>query len=189
MEAGRDVGRSGAGDRRFRRQLAQTVARFNGFCETGIDADFHRGETPYDIYIANELPSLFGREAATKVGSPNPCLIPIRTGPFYAAKVGLGDLGSKGGLKTDAASRVLREDGSVIQGLYAAGDTMAAASGEHYPAPGTPIGSCMVFSYLAAMDMAAGECKHVVDLIRAMRRGGRVRTLGKKRLRGHPARR
>ncbi len=136
--------------------LGQTVARFNGFCETGIDADFHRGETPYDIYIANELPSLFGREATTKVGSPNPCLIPIRTGPFYAAKVGLGDLGSKGGLKTDASARVLREDGSVIPGLYAAGDTMAAVAGEAYPAPGTPIASCMVFSYLAAMDMAAG---------------------------------
>jgi 3-oxosteroid 1-dehydrogenase len=134
--------------------LTRTVTRFNGFCDTGIDADFHRGETPYDIYIATELPSLFGREATTKVGSPNPCLIPIRTGPFYAAKIGLGDLGSKGGLKTDASARVLREDGSVIPGLYAAGDTMAAVAGEAYPAPGTPIASCMVFSYLAAMDMA-----------------------------------
>ena len=37
---------------------------------------------------------------------------------------------------------------------HGAGDTMAAVSGEAYPAPGTPIGSCMVFSYLAAMDMA-----------------------------------
>jgi hypothetical protein len=33
---------------------------------------------------------------------------------------------------------------------------MAAVAGEAYPAPGTPIASCMVFSYLAAMDMAAG---------------------------------
>jgi succinate dehydrogenase/fumarate reductase flavoprotein subunit len=138
-------------------RLAGTVTRFNGFCETGIDADFHRGETPYDTYIACELPALFGREATSPVGSPNPCLLPIKTGPFYAAKVGLGDLGSKGGLKTDASSRVLRPDGSVIPGLYAAGDTMAAAAGEAYPAPGTPIGSCMVFSYLAAMDMAGGK--------------------------------
>jgi succinate dehydrogenase/fumarate reductase flavoprotein subunit len=134
-------------------RLARTVERYNGFCETGVDADFHRGEAPYDVYIVKELPAFFGRDA--RVGSPNPCLIPIKQGPFYAAKVGLGDLGSKGGLKTDANSRVLRPDGSVIPGLYAAGDTMAAASGEHYPAPGTPIGSCMVFSYLAAMDMAA----------------------------------
>jgi hypothetical protein len=134
--------------------LQRTVARFNGFCETGVDADFHRGETPYDVYIARELPTVMGGIATLPLGDPNPCLIPITTGPFYAAKIGLGDLGSKGGLKTDASSRVLREDGSVIPGLYAAGDTMAAVAGEHYPAPGTPIGSCMVFSYLAAMDMA-----------------------------------
>jgi len=133
--------------------LERTVQRFNGFCETGIDADFHRGETPYDIYIARELPAVMGGTTNLPLGEPNPCLIPIGTGPFYAAKIGLGDLGSKGGLKTDASSRVLRPDGSVIPGLYAAGDSMAAASGEHYPAPGTPIGSCMVFSYLAAMDM------------------------------------
>jgi hypothetical protein len=136
--------------------LERTVARFNGFCKTGVDADFHRGETPYDVYIARELPSVMGGTASLPLGNPNPCLIPIGCGPLYAAKVGLGDLGSKGGLKTDASSRVLRPDGSIIPGLYAAGDSMAAASGEHYPAPGTPIGSCMVFSYLAAKDMAAG---------------------------------
>ncbi len=135
--------------------LQRTVARFNGFCETGVDADFHRGETPYDIYIARELPTVMGGTTNLPLGDPNPCLIPITSGPFYAAKIVLGDLGSKGGLKTDANSRVLRPDGSVIEGLYAAGDSMAAASGEHYPAPGTPIGSCMVFSYMAAMDMAA----------------------------------
>ncbi|MDB5397882.1 MAG: 3-ketosteroid-delta-dehydrogenase [Rhodospirillales bacterium] len=134
--------------------LTLTVERFNRFAATGVDEDFHRGETPYDLYIASELPALFGLGETTKVGSPNACLIPLTTGPYYAAKVGLGDLGSKGGLKTDATARVLRPDGSVIPGLYAAGDTMAAASGEAYPAPGTPIGSCMVFSYLAAMDMA-----------------------------------
>ncbi len=134
--------------------LERTVTRFNDYCQTGVDADFHRGETPYDIYIARELSAVMGRDPVNPVGTPNPCLIPIKSGPFYAAKVGLGDLGSKGGLKTDANARVLRPDGSVIPGLYAAGDTMAAASGEAYPAPGTPIGSSMVFSYLAAMDIA-----------------------------------
>ncbi len=151
------IGVSGSG-------LEKTVERFNGFCETGVDADFHRGESPYDIYIAEELPAVMaqsvimphsaGEGAVQMTGKVNPCLIPIRKGPFYAAKVVLGDLGTKGGLKTDARSRVLGTDGSVIPGLYAAGDSMAAASGEHYPAPGTPIGSCMVFSYWAAMDLA-----------------------------------
>jgi glycine/D-amino acid oxidase-like deaminating enzyme len=137
--------------------LAKTVERFNRFAAAGVDEDFHRGETPYDRFIATELPAAFGLAETTKVGSPNPCLIPITTGPYYAAKVGLGDLGTKGGLKTDASARVLRADGSIIPALYAAGDSMASVSGDVYPAPGTPIGACMVFSYLAVMDMVGGS--------------------------------
>lgn len=137
--------------------LSETVERFNTFAANGVDEDFHRGESPYDLYIANEFPAIPGMRTSPRVGTPNPCLIPIATGPFYAAKVVLSDLGSKGGLKTDAHARVLRENGAVIPGLYAAGDTMASAAGEAYPAPGTPIGTCMVFSYLAVMDMAAAD--------------------------------
>ncbi len=48
---------------------------------------------------------------------------------------------------------MLRPDGSVIPGLYAAGNTMASVTGRAYPAPGSPIATCMVFAYLAAMDM------------------------------------
>jgi succinate dehydrogenase/fumarate reductase flavoprotein subunit len=136
--------------------LIRTVERFNRFAATGVDEDFHRGETPYDIYIATELPAMFGRAETLPPGSPNPCLIPIETSPFHAAKIALGDLGTKGGLRTDAAARVLRPDGSVIEGLYAAGDTMSSAAGHAYPAPGTPIGTSMVFAYLAALDMARG---------------------------------
>ncbi len=133
--------------------LADTVGRFNRFAESGIDEDFHRGEAPYDRYLATEMPKLFGLQDVTPVGSPNPCLVPVIEGPFYAAALGLADLGTKGGLKTDADARVLREDGSVIEGLYAAGDSMASVTGRHYPAPGSPIGTCMVFSYRAAMNM------------------------------------
>ncbi len=137
--------------------LARTVDRFNGFAETGTDEDFHRGETPYDRYIATELPAMFGLDQRFRPGTPNPCLIPIAQAPFYAAQVALGDLGSKGGLKTDAAARVLRPDGTAIEGLYAAGDTMSSVTGRAYPAPGSPIGTCMVFSYLAAKDMVQGS--------------------------------
>ncbi len=68
----------------------------------------------------------------------------------------LSDLGTKGGLKTDERARVLRTDGSVIKGLYASGNTMAPMSGRIYPGAGGPIGSAMVFSYLAALDMCGG---------------------------------
>jgi hypothetical protein len=44
----------------------------------------------------------------------------------YAVKVYPGDLGTKGGILTDEFARALREDGSVIDGLYAAGNCSAS---------------------------------------------------------------
>ncbi|HKN54430.1 MAG TPA: FAD-binding protein, partial [Amycolatopsis sp.] len=61
---------------------------------------------------------------------------------------------TKGGLRTDEHARVLREDGSVIAGLYAAGNVSAAVMGRTYAGPGATIGPAMVFGYLAAMRLA-----------------------------------
>jgi succinate dehydrogenase/fumarate reductase flavoprotein subunit len=119
--------------------LAATVKRFNTFVEAGEDEDFRRGGEPYDRSFA-------------KGASP---LVPVERAPFHAAAFGLSDLGTKGGLRTDASARVLDTDGHVINGLYAAGNSMAAVSGTVYPGGGTPIGSSMVFAHLAALAMAA----------------------------------
>ena len=66
-----------------------------------------------------------------------------------------GDLGTKGGLVTDERARVLRPDGTVIEGLYAAGNVSAAVMGNTYAGPGATIGPALVFGYLAAEDIAA----------------------------------
>ena len=50
---------------------------------------------------------------------------------------------------------MLDTGGNPIDGLYAAGNTMAAVSGTVYPGGGIPIGASMLFSHLAALDMAA----------------------------------
>ena len=123
--------------------LVATVERFNRFAKVGIDEDFHRGEEPYDQFFV------------AAVEGVNATLKQIRNGPFYATQVGLGDLGTKGGLVCDERGRVLDEAGAVIAGLYATGNTMAAWTGEYYLGPGTPIGSSVVFAYLAALDVAA----------------------------------
>ena len=120
--------------------LTDSVDRFNGFASSGVDTDFHRGETPYDLFFATG-------------DGPNPALVPVERGPFHALRFAVSDLGTKGGLVTDPTGRVLRVDRTLIDGLYAAGNTMSSLSGDTYPAPGTPIGACMVFSYLAALDM------------------------------------
>ncbi|ARS25841.1 FAD-binding protein [Sphingomonas sp. KC8] len=124
-------------------RLAATVDRYSAFCDAGKDADFDRGGEAYDRSFMDD-------EGA----SP---LVPIRQGPFHAAAFSISDLGTKGGLRTDGQARVLRADGSVIPGLYAAGNSMAAASGETYPGGGNPVGSSAVFSWIAANAMMAAS--------------------------------
>ncbi|MFE6494479.1 FAD-binding protein [Streptomyces sp. NPDC057748] len=87
--------------------------------------------------------------------SPNPNLAELATAPYYAVPVHPGDLGTKGGLLTDADARVLRADGSPIAGLYAAGNVAAAVMGETYPGPGATIGPAMAFGWIAVEHLAA----------------------------------
>jgi predicted oxidoreductase len=75
-------------------------------------------------------------------------------GPFYAVKMVLSDLGTCGGLRADGRARVLREDGSVINGLYATGNTAANAFGNTYPGAGATIAQGLVYGYIAALDAA-----------------------------------
>ncbi|HLN76384.1 MAG TPA: 3-oxosteroid 1-dehydrogenase [Nocardioidaceae bacterium] len=122
--------------------LAETVTRFNEMARTGVDTDFHRGDSAYDKYYGDPT------------NTPNPCLGPIDQAPFYAVKIVPGDLGTKGGIVTDERARALRPDGSVIDGLYAAGNASAAVMGHTYAGAGSTIGPAMVFGYLAALDIA-----------------------------------
>lgn len=117
--------------------LIATVARFNDYVRRGVDEEFGRGGEPYDRAFS---------------GGESP-MVPIERGPFHAAAFGVSDLGTKGGLRTDTAARVLDVEGRVIPGLYAAGNTMAAPSGTTYPGGGNPIGTSMLFSHLAVRDM------------------------------------
>lgn len=123
--------------------LTGTVDKFNGFARTGEDKDFGRGNSAYDHYYGDPR------------NKPNPSLAELTRGPFYAAKMVPGDLGTKGGLVTDTAGRVQREDGTIIDGLYAAGNSSAPVMGHTYAGPGATIGPAMVFAYLAVEDMAS----------------------------------
>ena len=101
-----------------------TVERFNGFARSGVDEDFHRGESAYDRYYGDPT------------NKPNPNLGEINHGPFYAAKMVPGDLGTKGGIRTDvqrprAARRRLGDRGPV-RGRQ----RQLAGDGSHLPGPG-----------------------------------------------------
>lgn len=55
---------------------------------------------------------------------PNPNLGAIENPPFYAVAMYPVDVGTAGGLVTDECARVVREDGSIIDGLYATASVM-----------------------------------------------------------------
>ncbi|HET9731140.1 MAG TPA: FAD-dependent oxidoreductase [Acidimicrobiales bacterium] len=117
--------------------LLETVRRFNAAARAGADDEFHRGESAYDRYYGD--PTL-----------ANPCLNELVKAPYYAAKLVPGDLGTKGGLLTDEHARVLEEDGSVIEGLYAVGNTSASVMGNEYAGAGATIGPSLTFGWVAA---------------------------------------
>jgi 3-oxosteroid 1-dehydrogenase len=108
---------------------------------TGRDEEFRRGDSSYDRYYGDPRVR------------PNPNLAPLASAPFYAAKIVPGDLGTKGGLRTDGRARVLRTDGTPIPGLYAAGNASASVMGHSYAGAGATIGPAMTFGYIAALDL------------------------------------
>lgn len=124
--------------------LETTVSRWNGFVRGGRDEDFHRGERAYDNFLGDPF---------FKDG-PNQTMGTIEKGPFYAFPVYPGDVGTYGGVVCDCDSRVLRADGSAIEGLYACGVTTASPMGRVYPGAGASVGPSMTFGWIAAKHAA-----------------------------------
>ncbi len=118
--------------------LRATVDRFNGFCAKNVDEDFHRGERAYDKWLGDAY------------HPKNASLGAIEQGPFYAVEVLPGDVGTYGGVVTDADARVLRADGSIIEGLYATGISTASVFGKAYAGAGASVGPSFVWGYVAA---------------------------------------
>jgi 3-oxosteroid 1-dehydrogenase len=118
--------------------LAETVARFNGFVHAGRDGDFGRGESSLEKFLTSD----------PKRPERNGALGAIARAPFYASPYYLGILGTKGGPKTNERGQVLRADGSVIGGLYAAGSAMANFFGAAAFSSGTTLGPYLAWGYV-----------------------------------------
>lgn len=119
-------------------KLEATVERFNGFAHSGKDKDFSRGGRAYDRFLGD------------RTQTPSPAMGPVEKGPFYAYQFYPGDVGTYGGVITDVHARVLREDGTVIEGLYATGTSTASVMGRSYPGAGASVGPSFVWGYVAA---------------------------------------
>jgi len=125
--------------------LGATVDRWNAHVADGADLDFGRGESAYDGWNGDHA------------GYPGPraTLGPVAEPPSYAVPVRSGTLGTKGGPRTDADSRVLGLAGRPLPGLYAAGNAMAGITGMVYGGAGGTLGPAMVSGYRAGRHAAA----------------------------------
>jgi 3-oxosteroid 1-dehydrogenase len=108
----------------------------------GRDEDFHRGETPYQQWLGDAL------------HKPSSTLGTIEKGPFHALPIYPGDVSTFGGLVTDEHARVLRADGTPIDGLYATGTSTASVMGRTSPAAGVSVGPSFTWGYVAAKHAA-----------------------------------
>jgi hypothetical protein len=101
--------------------LAETVARYNGFVSNQNDRDFGRTFLP----------------------------APIEKAPFYAMRNHGITLATFSGVDVDDRLRVRREEGDVIEGLYAAGEILGAgATTGHSFCDGMVLGPAIIFGKL-----------------------------------------
>lgn len=124
-------------------RVIATIARFNGFAANGVDEDFGRGGNAFDLARADRRVR------------PNGCLGAIDKAPFYAVRIDLGDIGTKGGLKCNEHAQVLDAHDHPIAGLYAAGNCAASPFANVYPGAGGTIGPALTFGFIAAEHAAS----------------------------------
>ncbi len=122
--------------------LAATVKRFNTNASIGLDPDFGRGQSAFNMCWGD--PGY----------KPNPAVGPLKRAPFYATEIFPGDVGTCGGVVTNQFAQVLKDDLSPIPGLYAAGNITATLMGRRYPGAGASIANTTVFGYVAARHLA-----------------------------------
>ena len=123
-------------------KLEHTIQRFNEFALKGLDPDFGRGQSAYNICLGD--PGY----------RPNAALGPLERAPYYATKVYPADVGTCGGVITNEHAQVLDEQDQVIDGLYATGNITATVMGRTYLGAGGSIAYTMVFGYVAARHAA-----------------------------------
>ena len=108
--------------------LKATVARYNELVAAGKDTDFEKDEVE----------------------------LPIGKAPFYCVPLSPTLHHTMGGLKINTEAQVLREDGSVIAGLYAAGEVTGGIHGSNRVG-GNALTDGVVFGRIAGKNAAMGK--------------------------------
>ncbi len=121
--------------------LAATIERFNQFAADGVDGDFDRGKSAYDIYGSGDVSYTLGA---------------LSKPPFYGAEISPADLGTCGGLRINGRAEVIDVFGTPIKGLYASGNVAGVGSpGVLYGGGGGTIGPAMTFAFVAGKQLSS----------------------------------
>lgn len=106
------------------------IKKYNEFCAKGVDEDF-------------------GKDKALLIP------IPMDKGPYYAVYGQRFSEAAMGGVTVNPKCQVLRNDGSIIPGLYAGGDCTSAMHRKGKLAPVSELTWGMAASYIAGNNMSA----------------------------------
>lgn len=123
--------------------LEAQVEEFNKHAADGTDPVFHRGETPWELYIQ------------PRSDLPNRAIAPILDPPFIGYAVRAGVFGTKGGPVINSSAQVVGMDGAVIPGLCGAGNAVASIFGAAYPGGGATLGPGVTFGYVAGLTLTS----------------------------------
>ena len=108
--------------------LAKTVAKYNEYCDKGVDEEF---------------------------GTSAWYLSKIEKGPFYAVQCEPSAWSTFGGIRTDDRLRALKADNTPMQGLYVIGtDNGSLYYSPYYDVAGFCYGLCIDSGYIAAHEAA-----------------------------------
>jgi 3-oxosteroid 1-dehydrogenase len=123
--------------------LEAQVEEFNKFAVDGADPVFHRGETPWELYIQ------------PRSDLPNRAIAPILDPPFIGYNVRAGVFGTKGGPVINSSAQIVGMDGTPIPGLFGAGNAVASIFGAAYPGGGATLGPGVTFGYVAGLTLTS----------------------------------
>jgi 3-oxosteroid 1-dehydrogenase len=140
--------------------LADTIVRFNGYCEKVEDPEFGRGTYPWGAYVSGD-----------RNHKPNPNLGPLVKAPFYAVE--LTRLASSGiaaaGVVVDEHCRAVDWESNPIQGLYLAGNSVARLDNGALMQSGMTNARSITHGYLAGRHAAGRPSERLVEEL--VRRG------------------